>query len=128
MESFQPTFVPLPYQRLAISLRNYAPLETAPKHTAQKPLTCLKNSYALLWLPRTIKSTMENKRNIKENRTYNWFSVQQVCEYLGISTSTFYKWRASQKGPRAKRLPNGELRVREDWFNDFMNDLPEGVL
>jgi hypothetical protein len=25
-------------------------------------------------------------------------------------------------------LPNGELRVREDWFNDFMNDLPEGVL
>jgi predicted DNA-binding transcriptional regulator AlpA len=73
----------------------------------------------------TIKS-MTNKK--KENMgSYCWLSVQQVSAQLGISTSTFYKWRASQKGPRAKRLPNGDLRIREDWLNDFMSELPEEV-
>lgn len=128
MESFQPTFVPLPYQRIAISLRKYAPLVATPNHTVPLATVYTENPYALKRLLSTIKDKMENKRNIKENKTYNWFSVQQVCEFIGISSSTFYKWRASQKAPRAKRLPNGELRIREDWFNDFMNDLPEEVM
>jgi predicted DNA-binding transcriptional regulator AlpA len=127
MRSFQPASVPLPYQRLAISLRSYGPLALVAKHTARPVPKQHTNLYALNPLPLTIESTMENKRNIKDNKTYNWFSVQQVCTNLGVSTSTFYKWRATQKGPRAKRLPNGELRIREDWFNDFMNDLPEAV-
>lgn len=128
MESFQPTFVPLPYQRIAISLRKYAPLTTRSNHTVPQAIAYAENPYAGKRLLSTIKDKMENKRNIKENKTYNWFSVQQICEFIGISSSTFYKWRASQKAPRAKRLPNGELRIREDWFNDFMNDLPEEVM
>jgi hypothetical protein len=127
MKCFQPTLVPLPYQQFAISLRSYSPLVLKANHTARSVPTEHINSYAFKPALRTIQSKMENKRNIKDNKTYNWFSVQQVCSNLGISTSTFYKWRASQKGPRAKRLPNGELRIREDWFNEFMNDLPEEV-
>jgi excisionase family DNA binding protein len=39
-------------------------------------------------------------------------TVDEVCSDLGISRSTFYCWRASGKGPRCIRLPNGDLRVR----------------
>ena len=127
MKCLQPTFVPLPYRRIAISPRSYDPLVLRAKHTARSVPTEHISSYALKLALRTIQSKMENKRNIKDSKTYNWLSVQQVCTNLGISNSTFYKWRASQKGPRAKRLPNGELRIREDWFNEFMNDLPEEV-
>lgn len=125
MRSFQPTSVPLAYQRFAFFTRNQAPLTTCPNHTGQRSLSVSVGLNAQNGLASTIKSMTKRK---KENLgSYYWLSVQQVSVQLGISTSTFYKWRASQKGPRAKRLPNGELRVREDWLNDFMSELPEEV-
>jgi predicted DNA-binding transcriptional regulator AlpA len=55
-----------------------------------------------------------------------WLSVGEVCEYLNISKSTFYKWRQTGQAPESRRLPNGDLRVREDWLIDFLLALPEG--
>lgn len=125
MRSFQPLSVPLPYQRFALITGDQAPPTTCLNHTGQRSLSVLAGLNAQNRLASTIKN-MTNRK--KENMgSYCWLSVQQVSVQLGISTSTFYKWRASQKGPRAKRLPNGELRVREDWLNDFMSELPEEV-
>ena len=56
-----------------------------------------------------------------------WLSVSQVCEFLGISKSTFYKWRQMGLAPESRRLPNGDLRVREDWLVEFLMALPEGI-
>jgi predicted DNA-binding transcriptional regulator AlpA len=39
-------------------------------------------------------------------------SVAQVCDELGVSRSTWEKWRARRVAPVAIRLPNGDLRVR----------------
>lgn len=55
---------------------------------------------------------------------HKWLSVNQVCEVLGVARSTFYKWRALALAPRVVRLPNGDLRVREDWLDEFLEALP----
>ena len=55
-----------------------------------------------------------------------WLSVAEVCEFLGISKSTFYKWRQIGEAPESRRLPNGDLRIREDWLVEFLMSLPEG--
>jgi predicted DNA-binding transcriptional regulator AlpA len=125
MRSCQLASVPLSYQRLAFFTGKQAPLSTGRKHTGPRLLSV----FVSLNVRNRPASTMKSMTKIKNDHmgTFCWLSVQQVCDRLGISTSTFYKWRASQKGPRAKRLPNGELRVREDWLNEFMSELPEEV-
>lgn len=39
-------------------------------------------------------------------------TINQVCEELAVSRSTFYFWRQTGKAPRCIKLPNGEVRVR----------------
>ena len=125
MKSFQPASVPLSYQRLAVSTKKTTPFFSKPNHTGPTSLRPPLSSYAQIRSVGTMECmAIKNKDN---QGSFCWLSVQQVCECLGVSTSTFYKWRASRKGPRTKRLPNGELRVRQDWLNDFMDDLPEEV-
>lgn len=50
-------------------------------------------------------------------------TVQQVCDELSVSRSTFYYWRQLGKGPRFLRLPNGSIRVRradlDAWLDGF---------
>lgn len=41
-----------------------------------------------------------------------YLSADQLCDELGISKDTLYKWRAVGSAPRAMRLPNGKLRFR----------------
>jgi predicted DNA-binding transcriptional regulator AlpA len=57
--------------------------------------------------------------------THRWLTVPEVCDFLSISKSTFYKWRMLGIAPLAKRLPNGDLRIRQDWLNEYMSELPE---
>jgi excisionase family DNA binding protein len=38
-------------------------------------------------------------------------TVNEVCAELKVSRSTFYSWRQAGKGPRAIKLPNGDVRV-----------------
>lgn len=52
-----------------------------------------------------------------------WLSVSDVAGELGISLSTWNKWRIRGVGPRALRLPNGSLRIRRDWFDDWLRGL-----
>lgn len=39
-------------------------------------------------------------------------SVDDICDDLQISRSTFYDWRQKGRAPKCVRLPNGALRVR----------------
>jgi excisionase family DNA binding protein len=50
-------------------------------------------------------------------------TVQDVCTELGISRSTFYEWRAKGRGPRCIRLPNGEIRIRREAFERWLDSL-----
>ncbi|MER5823418.1 helix-turn-helix domain-containing protein [Streptomyces mirabilis] len=55
-------------------------------------------------------------------------TVRQVLEELGgISRRTFYRWRELRIAPACIRLPNGELRVRRDVLNDWLEERAEGV-
>ncbi|MFH8365568.1 helix-turn-helix transcriptional regulator [Streptomyces sp. NPDC018031] len=55
-------------------------------------------------------------------------TVRQVLEELGgVSKRTFYRWRELQLAPRCIRLPNGELRVRRDVLDSWLEDRAEGT-
>lgn len=55
-------------------------------------------------------------------------TVRQVLDELGgISRRTFYRWRELRIAPACIRLPNGELRVRRDVLNDWLEDRAEGA-
>ncbi|MFE2476444.1 helix-turn-helix domain-containing protein, partial [Streptomyces sp. NPDC059389] len=49
-------------------------------------------------------------------------TVPELCEELGISSSTFYDWRQKHRAPRCIKLPNGNIRVRrvdlEIWLDE----------
>ena len=49
-------------------------------------------------------------------------SVNDVIAELGIARATFYRWRASRKGPEAMRLPNGSIRIRRSALEAFLAD------
>jgi predicted DNA-binding transcriptional regulator AlpA len=56
---------------------------------------------------------------------HQWLTVEEVLEHLAVSRSTWDKWRTKQCAPRAKRLPNGSLRIRADWLGEWLDELPE---
>jgi hypothetical protein len=52
-----------------------------------------------------------------------WLTVAEVCAELKIGQRTFERWRSKGIAPRAKPLvPNGPLRVRRSWLEEFMKD------
>jgi predicted DNA-binding transcriptional regulator AlpA len=59
-----------------------------------------------------------------------WLSLEEFCEELGVPRSTAYKWcaagPASGKFPRYRRLPNGRLRIRRDWLEQWLDGFPTG--
>ncbi|MEO3750159.1 helix-turn-helix domain-containing protein [Streptomyces sp. B6B3] len=53
-----------------------------------------------------------------------WLSTRQVLRELGgVPRSTFYRWRATGRGPKYKRLPNGQIRVRRADLKQWMDEL-----
>ncbi|MBQ1119668.1 helix-turn-helix transcriptional regulator [Streptomyces sp. CA-250714] len=61
------------------------------------------------------------------NRT-ELLTVREVLNELGgVSRRTFYRWRELRTAPRCIRLPNGELRVRRDALEDWLDDRAEGA-
>ena len=54
-------------------------------------------------------------------------TVIEVCEELGITRSTFYRWRAYRKGPASLRLPNGTVRIRRSALTAFIASCEEAV-
>lgn len=57
--------------------------------------------------------------------TNGWLTINEVCSRLTISYDTWAKWRQRGVAPRVARLPNGQLRTREDWLLNFMDNLVE---
>lgn len=53
-----------------------------------------------------------------------WLTVRDFADELGVSISTAYKWSAagaaSGRFPRHTKLPNGSIRIRRDWLDDWM--------
>ncbi|MFF4120295.1 helix-turn-helix transcriptional regulator [Streptomyces sp. NPDC001714] len=61
-------------------------------------------------------------------KTGELLTVRQVLDELGgISRRTFYRWRELRIAPACIRLPNGELRVRRDVLNDWLEERAEGA-
>ncbi len=56
-----------------------------------------------------------------------WMSIDDLCTELGIAPSTAYKWSSagsvSGRFPRYRRLPNGSIRIRRDWFEEWLDGL-----
>ena len=96
-----------------------------PVTTLCEPMLAYMKSYAEIGGGRTISAMPATNKNNTADWTVNkWYSVIQVCEFLGINRSTFYKWRALSLAPQVARFPNGDLRVREDWLANFLSGLP----
>lgn len=38
-------------------------------------------------------------------------TVDEFCQEVRISRSTFYDWKATGRAPRCRKLPNGQLRM-----------------
>lgn len=61
-------------------------------------------------------------------RRSEWLSIEDFCEELGVPRSTAYKWAeaGAEAGrfPRYRRLPNGRIRIRRDWFEEWVDGLP----
>jgi predicted site-specific integrase-resolvase len=54
-----------------------------------------------------------------------WLTTEAICALLDVSPRTLEKWRARGKGPRMLRLPNGQLRTRDDWLEQWLDELTE---
>ncbi len=57
--------------------------------------------------------------------TTTWLTVDHVCAEIGVSRSTFEKWRAKGVAPAARKLPNGQLRINRADFDLWLDQLPE---
>ncbi len=59
-----------------------------------------------------------------------WLTIEEFCEELGVPLSTAYKWRMagpeSGRFPRYVRLPNGKIRIRWDWYREWVDGLATG--
>ena len=57
--------------------------------------------------------------------TTTHLTVEELCNELLISRSTFYDWRAARKAPRCIKLPNGGLRIRRDDLERWLSEHEE---
>jgi predicted DNA-binding transcriptional regulator AlpA len=54
-------------------------------------------------------------------------TIDQICDDLEISRSTYYTWRGSGKAPVGKKLPNGSVRIPVDVYEAWLDSLGEDV-
>lgn len=70
---------------------------------------------------------MANGAAAPARRRSEWLSMEDFCAELGVSRFTAYKWSSagpeSGKFPSYRRLPNGTIRIRRDWFEEWLDGL-----
>lgn len=54
-----------------------------------------------------------------------WLTLPEVLAEIQVARSTFDLWRGTGRGPRAKRLPNGELRISRRTLDEWWERLAE---
>ncbi|MEU6275794.1 MULTISPECIES: helix-turn-helix transcriptional regulator [Streptomyces] len=47
-------------------------------------------------------------------------TIKEVIADLKVPSSTFYRWRQLGKGPRAIKLPNGDVRIRRSEYERWL--------
>lgn len=55
--------------------------------------------------------------------SYQLLDTPAASDYLGgsVPVETLKQWRSRGKGPRYIRLPNGKVRYRSDWLDQFVD-------
>ncbi|MEX5634116.1 helix-turn-helix transcriptional regulator [Parafrankia sp. FMc2] len=61
----------------------------------------------------------------KESAHDEWLTVADVIAEVRVPRSTFYRWRQLGIGPRSVKLPNGDVRIRRSWLDDWLRNLAE---
>lgn len=76
-------------------------------------------------LAREIVPTAINRHGITTEA--RWLSIRQIAGDLGVSSSTVYKWSARGEPwfPRTIRLHNGDIRVRRDRYEQWLDALEQ---
>lgn len=58
--------------------------------------------------------------------SYEFLTVRDVLDILGIARSTFDTWLHTNRGPRHTKMPNGAIRIRradlEEWIDGLTRD------
>jgi hypothetical protein len=62
------------------------------------------------------------------NRHRVWLTIADVLADLGIDRGTFDHWRRRGVRPRMKQLPNRTWRIRGDWYDGWLLDLPDDTI
>lgn len=52
-----------------------------------------------------------------------WLTVTDILEELGVERRTWQEWRARGTAPKCKKLPNGQLRIRVDHYEAWLDGL-----
>jgi hypothetical protein len=81
----------------------------------------------LMAVPRKAKEATQPPETSTVHRR-QWLTIEDFCAELDIPMSTAYKWSSlgseSGKFPRCCRLPNGKIRIRRDWLEEWLDGLP----
>lgn len=73
--------------------------------------------------PNLMKGVTLMTRTLTEQRS-RWLTVDEVCTELRIARSTWEKWRQKDAGPKVVKLPNGQLRIRSEWLDTWIDEQP----
>ena len=55
----------------------------------------------------------------------DYLTIPEVVAELRVPRSTFYYWRQLGRGPKALKLPNGDIRIRRRDLDSWLCDLEE---
>ena len=56
-----------------------------------------------------------------------YLTIEDLCDQVGISRDTFYKWRMRKVAPVCTKLPNGELRIARADLEAWLDALKEAA-
>lgn len=59
--------------------------------------------------------------------TRQHLTIADLCTELSVSRSTFYEWRAKGRAPRCMKLPNGEIRIRRNDLERWLDTCEEAA-